>query len=101
MICRSKGMTWGTSLPLVPISFNFVQFFGKLGKVVYWRPPDYWHLVPGVLAPPGGLEPPGVLAPPGGLASLEGWCPLLWIILDPTLVIIVELTVKIITYCCI
>ena len=53
----SKGAR-GTRAPSPggPNSFNFMQFLGKFGKIVSWRPP-------GKLAPPCGeiLDPPLVM----------------------------------------
>ena len=34
----SKGGTRDARSPGGPNSFNFMQFFGKFGKIVYWRP---------------------------------------------------------------
>ena len=35
---ESKGVQ-RTSAPVGPNSFNFMQFLGKFGKIVYWCPP--------------------------------------------------------------
>ena len=36
-----------------PNSFNFMQFLGKFGKIVCWRPPESWRPLLGeILDPP-------------------------------------------------
>ena len=30
-------------LPGAPNSFNFMQFLGKFGAIVCWRPPESWR----------------------------------------------------------
>ena len=44
--CR-YNYQWHAPPPWGPNSFNFMQFSGKYGKIVCWRPPS-----PGQLAPP-------------------------------------------------
>ena len=39
--------------PRDPSSFNFMQFLGKFGKIVCWRPPGSWRPLLGeILDPP-------------------------------------------------
>ena len=54
-----------TRAPRGPNSFNFMQFLGKFGKIVCWRPPECWRPLLGeILDPPlamVGLAPPTVV----------------------------------------
>ena len=39
----SKGGGVRDTLPWGPNSFNFMQFLGKFGKIICWRPPGSWR----------------------------------------------------------
>ena len=41
-MCFSGGSEGARGTPLGPNSFNFMQFLGKFGKIVCWRPPESW-----------------------------------------------------------
>ena len=49
----SKGGAKDARPPWGPNSFNFMQFLGKFGKIVCWRPPGSWRPLLGeILDPP-------------------------------------------------
>ena len=56
----SKGGVRGTCPPQGRNSFNFMQFLGKFGEIVCWRPP-------GELAPPSRGNP-------GSATAIAGFC---------------------------
>ena len=47
LLCQYSGGSNGglrvTRAPPGPNSFNFMQFWGKFGKIVCWRPPEGWR----------------------------------------------------------
>ena len=48
-----RGAPWTRAPPGGPNSFNFMQFLGKYGKIVCWRPPGSWRPLLGeILDPP-------------------------------------------------
>ena len=48
-----RGAQGTRAPPGGPNSFNFMQFLGKFGKIVCWRPPGSWHPLLGeILDPP-------------------------------------------------
>ena len=55
-----------------------MQFFGKFGKIVCWRPPEGWRpLLRGILDPPLSQESiPVGCVPPASRLYVLGWPPL-------------------------
>ena len=47
----------GLEGPGGPNSFNFMQFLGKYGKIVYWRPLGSWRPLLGEILDPALVSP--------------------------------------------